>query len=189
MQHRHLAAAICIIGALAAGCGTGKNGPAAPSAAGKGRPATGGLTRLGGSSAPADASLAGIHACKLIAPATVKLVIGRLFRPPYQTGQSCFYEPAVPGGAGPEVILTVMTRTGYEAARAFEQGASASGAIKFQTVGGLGDSAYATADTGGPEYELSVASGGRAISISVNSTQSADEHRVMELMQDALAHL
>jgi hypothetical protein len=96
MQHRHLAAGLCLAGvsllsAGLAGCGgaaataTGTLG-AAGSAAAPGGP---------GNSGPPDASLAGIRACQLISGSAVSSVIGKLSEPAYQTpdGLACFYEP------------------------------------------------------------------------------------------------
>ena len=122
MQHRHLAASLCLLGAAAAGCGTSQAAPAASHLnAILGRPAG-----TSGGSPPADASLTGVHACKLIDATVIRSVIGPLFRAPYEVpdGLECFYEPAVPGGAGPDVIVTVMPRSGFEAAEAFDQGAA-----------------------------------------------------------------
>jgi hypothetical protein len=48
-------------------------------------------------------------------------VIGKLSQAACQTpdGLACFCELAVPGGVGPTIIVTVLKRSGYEAARAF----------------------------------------------------------------------
>ena len=125
MQHRHLAAGLCLagvslIGASLAGCGGGS----AASAAGALGAGTAASLGSAGAFGPPDASLTGIHACQLIAGPTVSSVIGRLSEPAYQTpdGLACFYRPAVPGGVGPTIIVTVLKRSGYEASKAFVQG-------------------------------------------------------------------
>jgi hypothetical protein len=188
MQHRRLAASLCLLAAAAAGCGASQAAPAARHLnAILGRPAG-----TSGGSPPADASLTGVHACKLIDATVIRSVIGPLFRAPYEVpdGLECFYEPAVPGGAGPDVIVTVMPRSGFEAAEAFDQGAAQAGAITFATVPGLGDSGYTTSQSNGAQhYSVSAARGGRAVGISVASTSPAAERQVMELMQAAITHL
>jgi hypothetical protein len=121
MQHKHLRAGLCLLAVAAAGCdASGRAG------AGHVHAILGGSGGLTTGSGPADASVTGMHACKLVDASVIRSVIGPLFRPPYEapSGLECFYEPAVPGGAGPAVIVTIMQRSGFEAAKSFDQGAA-----------------------------------------------------------------
>ena len=195
MQHRHLAAGLCLagvslLGASLAGCG---GGTAATAAGALG--AAGTAASLGGSgdSRPPDASLTGIHACQLIAGPTVSSVIGKLSEPAYQTpdGLACFYEPAVPGGVGPTVIVTVLKRSGYEASKAFVQGVEESNPkmANYVAIHGLGEDAFSTHSSTGQDFDLYAASGGRAVNVSVASTTAAAQRQAMTLTKAALAAL
>jgi hypothetical protein len=194
MQHRHLAAGLCLAGvsllsAGLAGCGgaaataTGTLG-AAGSAAAPGGP---------GNSGPPDASLAGIRACQLISGSAVSSVIGKLSEPAYQTpdGLACFYEPAVPGGVGPTIIVTVLKRSGYEASKAFVQGVEESNPklANFTPIHGLGDDAFSTHSSAGQDFNLYAAAGGRAVNVSVASTTATAQRQAMTLTKDALGAL
>ena len=150
------------------------------------------LSGTAGSSGPPDASLAGIHACRLVPAAVVTQVLGQLASPAFESpgGLACFYYPAVPGGVGPSVIMTVTNRSAFEAEREFDQGVSQSGQIRLLPVHGIGDDAYATMlPQGEHQFELSAAKGGRAIHISVGSTNPADQQRVRDLMTTAIGNL
>jgi hypothetical protein len=195
MQHRHLAAGLClagvsILGAGLAGCG---GGPAATAAGALG--AAGSAAALGGSgdAGPPDASLTGIHACQLISSSAVSSVIGKLSEPAYQTadGLACFYEPAVPGGVGPTIIVTVLKRSGYEASKAFVQGVEESNPklANFVAIHGLGDDAFSTHSSTGQDFNLYAASGGRAVNVSVASTTATAQRQAMTLTEDALGAL
>jgi hypothetical protein len=195
MQHRHLAAGLCLAGvslltASVAGCG---GGPAATAAGALG--AAGAAAALGGAgdSGPPDASLTGIHACQLIAGPTVSAVIGKLSEPAYQTpdGLACFYEPAVPGGIGPTIIVTVLKRSGYEASKAFVQGVEESNPkmAGYVPIRGLGDDAFSTHSSTGQDFDLYAASGGRAVNVSVASTTAAAQRQAMTLTKAALGAL
>jgi hypothetical protein len=120
---------------------------------------------------PPDASLAGVHACSLIPAPVVARILGPLLDKPYQSpdGLDCFYETAVPGGGGPTYILTVFTRTGFDASKAFAQGAAQAGSAKFAAEPGLGDDAFALiTDTGAPGYTLSAVKAGKAVDVNVD---------------------
>jgi hypothetical protein len=195
MQHRHLAAGLCLagvslLGAGLAGCG---GGPAATAAGALGAAGTAASLGGPGDSGPPDASLTGIHACQLIAGPTVSSVIGKLSEPAYQTpdGLACFYEPAVPGGVGPTIIVTVLKRSGYEASKAFVQGVEESNPkmANYVPIHGLGDDAFATHSSAGQDYDLYAASGGRAVNVSVASTTAAAQRQAMTLTKAALGAL
>lgn len=188
MQHRPLAASLCLVGVALAGCASGQHaasaGPSSlPSAL---------LSGGAGSAGPPDISPAGLHACKLIPAAVVTRVLGRLASPAYEsaTKLTCFYSPSAPSGIGPNVIVTVMSRSGFDAAKAFDQGASESGALRLLPASGVGDASYATMGAkGAPEYSLSAAEGGRAINIAINSTGATQQQQVRDLMTTALGNL
>lgn len=196
MQHRHLAAGLCLAGVGLLGAGLAGCGGASQPAATAGALAAGGTgASLGGpvDSGPQDASLTGIHACQLIAGPTVSSVIGKLSEPAYQTpdGLACFYEPAVPGGVGPTIIVTVLKRSGYEAAKAFVQGVEESNPkmANYVAIHGLGDDAFSTHSSTGQDFDLYAASGGRAVNVSVASTTAAAQRQAMTLTKAALAAL
>ncbi len=194
MQHRHVAAGLCLagvslIGASLAGCGGGS----AASAAGALGAGTAASLGSAGAFGPPDASLTGIHACQLIAGPTVSSVIGRLSERAYQTpdGLACFYEPAVPGGVGPTIIVTVLKRSGYEASKAFVQGVEESNPkmANYVAIHGVGDDAFSTHSSTGQDFDLYAASGGRAVNVSVASTTAAAQRQAMTLTKAALAAL
>jgi hypothetical protein len=139
---------------------------------------------------PADRKLAGIHACSLVPSSVVAQVLGSLSQPASGEGLLCFYNTQLSAGeGGPTYILTVLTRSGYEAAKAFSTGVGESGAAKYASVPGLGADAYSlSTDTGGPAYSLSAAQGGVAINVEVNDL-GAGKAKARELVAAALAHL
>jgi hypothetical protein len=119
-----------------------------------------------------DQSLSGMHACKLVPASVVATVLGPLLDKPYETqdGLECFYTTAVPGGGGPEYILTIATRSDYEDAKAFAQGvAETDKAERYASSHNLGDDAFSTStDTGGPDYSLWAVKAGVGIEVDVN---------------------
>lgn len=157
MQHRYLAAGLRLAAALG---GSGNAGPP-------------------------DASLTGIHACRLISSSAVSSVIGKLSEPAYQTpdGLACFYEPALPGGVGPTIIVTVLKRSGYDASKAFVQGVDESNPklANFVAIHGLGDDGFSTHGSTGQDFNLYAASGGRAVNVSVASITAAAQRQAMTL--------
>jgi hypothetical protein len=190
MQHRHLAARLCLLSVALAGCAGGQS--AASAGAGPSQSAHPGLPLAAGSSGPADGSLTGVHACELIPAAARNRVLGRLNQPPFESsdGLVCFYYPAVQGGIGPDVILTVTKRSGFEAAMQFVEGAAQAGVIRFARLPGIGDDGYSvTHSQGSPQFLLGAAKAGRGVTISVASTNPVQEQRVRELMNPALARL
>jgi hypothetical protein len=191
-------AALALASSLAlAACSGGQ-----PSISTAGRPATSGpslsvpslsipsLSIPSAGAAPADRSLAGIHACSLVPASVVAQVLGSLSEPASGDGLLCFYNTQVSAGeGGPSYILTVLTRSGYEAAKAFATGVGESGAAKYASVGGLGADAYSlSTDSGGPQYSLSAAKGGVAVNVEVNDL-GPGKARARELAAAALAHL
>jgi hypothetical protein len=141
-------------------------------------------------SVPADSKLAGIHACSLVPASVVAQVLGSLSEPASGDGLLCFYNTQLSAGeGGPSYVLTVLTRSGYEAAKAFSTGVGESGAAKYASVPGLGADAYSlSTDTGGPAYSLSAAKGGLAVNVEVNDL-GAGKAKARELVATALAHL
>jgi len=198
MNHQHrIAAARSGVAALAlasclalAGCAGGQP---ASSAAGQPRASSPGLPSLSLPSAgpaPADRSLSSIHACSLVPTRVVAQVLGTLSEPPSGDGLLCIYNTQLSAGeGGPSYILTVLTRSGYEAAKAFATGASQSGATKFASVPGLGADAFSLSnDNGGPSYSLSAVEGGVAVNVEVDDLGSG-KAKARELAATALAHL
>lgn len=162
-----------------------------------GQPAVSPLARTlsSPSSAPtvADGSLSGIHACKLVPASVVTQVLGSLLEPPYETkdGLECFYNTAAPGGGGPSYILTVTTRSGYEAAKAFAEGVAESGSKleRLSTTHDLGDDTFSTStDTGAPDYSLWAAKAGLGVNVSVNDL-GPGVSRAHDLAATALSRL
>jgi hypothetical protein len=184
MRHRFLTTSslgASLVLYLAIGCGSA--GPAAaPVAAG---PAT---------SPPAAAgqSVSGLHACRLVPASVVAQVLGALLERPYETsdGRECFYNTALTGGnGGPSYILSVTTRSGYEAAKAFAQGVAQSGAERFAAARGLGDDSFSiSTDTEAPDYSLWAAKAGRAVEINVNDLTQGPA-RAHDLVAAALGGL
>ena len=90
---------------------------------------------------------------------------------------------------GPSYILTVFTRSGYEAAKAFATGAGESGATRFASVTGLGADAFSLSnDNGGPSYSLSAVEGGVGVNVEVDEL-GPGKAKARELAATALAHL
>jgi hypothetical protein len=168
MRHRFLTTtslAASLVLYLAAGCGSA--GPVAPVAVG---PVA--VGPAASSPAAADQSVSGLHACRLVPASVVTQVLGALLERPYETadGRMCFYNTALTAGnGGPSYILSVTTRSGYEAAKAFAQGAAESGAERFAAARNLGDDSFSiSTDSGAPDYSLWAAKAGRAVEINVN---------------------
>jgi hypothetical protein len=175
-------------GLAVAGCGAAQSagsGPGQAPGASTGQPVQAGA----GSTGPADASLAGIHACKLISASVVRSALGTLNAPPGETnsGLYCLYEQAVPGGVGLSVTMTVIERSGYDAAKEFTQAANGAQGNRYVPVSGLGDDAYAS--IGHQSYVLSAAHGGRAIDMQVDSISPAAQRAAAQLMKSAIANL
>ncbi|HTZ23615.1 MAG TPA: hypothetical protein VMC83_06460 [Streptosporangiaceae bacterium] len=208
MNHQHrIAAAGSGVAALAlasclalTGCSGGQ-----PSISAAGRPAASGPALPSGSgpslsvpslsvpsagAASADRSLVGIHACSLVPASVVTQVLGSLSEPASGDGLLCFYNTQLSAGeGGPSYVLTVLTRSGYEAAKAFSTGVGESGAAKFASVTGLGADAYSlSTDSGGPAYSLSAAKGGVAVNVEVDDLGTG-RAKARELVAAALAHL
>ena len=205
-QHRIAAtgsgvAALALASCLAlAGCSGGQppvSAASRPAASGPAQPSLSGpslsipsLSVPSAGAAPADRSLAGIHACSLVPASVVAQVLGSLSEPASGEGLLCFYNTQLSAGeGGPSYILTVLTRSGYEAAKAFATGVGQSGAAKFASVTGLGADAYSlSTDSGGPAYSLSAAEGGIAVNVEVNDL-GPGKARARQLVAAALAHL
>jgi hypothetical protein len=192
MQHRLLTASLVLagLGALCflTGCASGQptvNPPANPLA--------GGLASSQSSPAAPDGSLSGIHACELVPASVVSQVLGPLLERPYETsdGLECFYNTAVPGGGGPSYILTVTTRSGYEAAKAFAEGVAESGSKleRLSTTHDLGDDTFSiSTDSGAPDYSLWAAKAGLAVEVNVNDLRQGVS-RSHDLVAAALTRL
>jgi hypothetical protein len=193
-----IAAGLCAAGAVLAGCGgsgPGAAGKLSSALAGSAGSGGGSIVSSGGSDSgsgnsadPPDGSLAGIHACQLIPPAVVSRLIGPTDPQRGTSSTGCFYNQSVDNGLS--FIVMVSQRSGYDFAKSFAQGAATTGPISFRTVPGYGDDAFQTVQSaGGPDYEFWAAKGGRSLNISVNSDSPADEQKVRDLMQSALASL
>jgi hypothetical protein len=143
------------------------------------------------SSGPPDASLAGVHACKLVPATVVARVIGPLLERPYESpqGRDCFYQTAVPGGGGPTYILSVITRSGYETSKTFAEGVSQSGAARLTNAPGLGDDAFALTTAKGQAYTLWAVRGGAGLSVQVNDKTSPGVRKAHDLLAAALGGL
>jgi len=140
-----------------------------------------------------DSSLSGMHACQLVSASVVTQVLGALLERPYETsdGLECFYNTAAPGGGGPSYILTVTTRSGYEAAKSFAEGVaeSDSKAERFVSARGLGDDAFSiSTDSGGPDYSLWAVKGGSGVEVNVNDLGQGVA-RAHDLIAAALSRL
>lgn len=194
MAHRSLVAFLAAAGLAVAGCGATQGAGSAPgqapsaSASQASQPNAGNTSAAGGPE-PADASLAGIHACKLATTSAVRSALGSLNSPPGEAhgGLYCLYEQAVPGGVGLAVIVTVFERSGYDAAKGFTAAANGVQGTRYVPVSGIGDDAYAS--IGPQSYVLSAARGGRAISMQVDGISPAAQQAATELMRSAIVNL
>lgn len=194
MLRRFLITGLVAAGVAVAGCsatqGTG-SAPAQAHQAGTSQPppAGAGSTGAASGSAPADASLSGIHACKLISASVVQSALGKLNSPPAETssGTYCLYEQAVPGGVGFSVTMTIIERSGYDAAKEITQAANGELGTRYVPLSGIGDDAYAS--IGPQSYVLSAARGGRAISLQIDSTTPAAQRAASELIKPAITNL
>lgn len=158
---------------LLAGCGGGGLSVAGPGQDSTARhtPALGIPAPGTAAPGPQDASLSGMHACSLVSASIVARVLGPLLDKPYETqdGLDCFYETAVPGGGGPTYILSITTRSAYEAAKAFAEGVAQSKAGLLAAAPGLGDDAFSmSTDTGAPDYSLWAVKAGVGLEVNVN---------------------
>jgi hypothetical protein len=194
MAHRFLVTCLAAAGLAVAGCGATQGagsapGQAPPASASQASQANAGNTSAASGPGPADASLAGIHACKLISAAAVRSALGPLNSPPGETpsGLYCLYEQAVPGGVGLSVTMTILERSGYDAAKGFTEAANGAQGTRYVPVSGIGDDAYAS--IGPQSYVLSAARGGRAISMQVDSISPAARQAATELMRSAIVNL
>lgn len=137
--------------------------------------------------APADAALSGVHACSLIPKATVA-ALGQLDQPaaPSPDGLTCFYNL----DGGPSYIVSIMPRTQYETTKTIDTSEAQAGLVQLTSKHGLGDEGFAiSSDTGGPAYEVSAAKGGRAVEVTLDSVEPANEQRADQLVAAALARL
>ena len=99
----------CAVACLAlAGCGGGQ-------LAGGGQPAPHPTGQLFGASTqqdwPANSSLAGVHACKLIPAATIAETLGQLEEPPAESadGLTCFYNTQISSAeGGPSLVRSKL---------------------------------------------------------------------------------
>ena len=188
MRHRLLTGSLVLAGlgglCLLTGCASGQ-----PTVS----PLASALASSSSSPGAPDSSLSGIHACQLVPASVVARVLGPLLERPYQTqdGLECFYNTAVPGGGGPSYILTVTTRSGYEAAKAFAEGVAESGSKleRYTSARDLGDDTFSiSTDTGAPDYSLWVAKAGLGIEVNVNDLRQGVT-RAHDLVAAALSRL
>ena len=194
MPHKFLMTGLGLVaaGLAVAGCGASQATGSAPTAqahpAGASQAGAVGTSAASGSG-PADASLSGIHACKLISTSVVQSALGPLNSPPAEedSGLYCLYEQAVPGGVGLSVIITIIERSGYDAAKEVTQLANGAQGTRYVQLSGIGDDAYASIAP--QSYVLSAAHGGRAISMQIDSTSPAAQRAATELMKPAIANL
>ena len=198
MNHQHrIAAAGSGLAALAlasclalAGCAGGQSAGNAASRPRASAPALPSLSLPSAGTAQGDRSLSGIHACSLVPTSVVAQVIGALSEPPSGNGLLCIYNTQLSAEeGGPSYILTVLTRSGYEAAKEFGTGAGESGATRFTSVPGLGADAFSlSTDSGGPSYSLSAVEGGVGVNVEVDEL-GPSKAKARELAATALAHL
>jgi hypothetical protein len=190
-------AALSLAGIALAGCGAAA--PPASHITSSGSHPGIQIPGLGGPATPAgpaDASLAGLHACALVPAATVAQVLGQLARscygPQNGAGTLAFYDLSVPGDrfdTRATLSITIVERSGFDASQSFAQGVGESGAAKVQSVPGLGDAAFSLTDSGGSDYQLWAAKGGRGLDVDIDSTTAPDEQRARQFMTDALSAL
>jgi hypothetical protein len=187
MGHRILTGTLVLGLTLATGCAGAQPAVRSPS----GNPLAGNPLTSSSPPGPPNSSLAGLHACRLVPASVVAQVLGGLLEKPYETsdGLDCFYNTAAPGGGGPSYILTITTRSSYEAAKTFADGVAASGAEKLATIRDLGEDAFSiTTDSGGPYYSLWAVKGGAGVEVDVDDiTQGVT--RAHDLVAAALSRL
>ncbi len=156
-------------------------------------PVPGQASNAGGQQQPADRRLAGLHACALVPAATVAATVGQLEEPPAESsdGLTCFYNTRQSSdSAGPSYILTITTRSGYEVAKSLADDEAQAQLVQLAPVRGIGDGGYATAGSANePDYNVTVAKGGAAAAVQVNSVQSASERQAEHLLAAAVARL
>jgi hypothetical protein len=197
-QHRIAAggsgiAALALASCLAlTGCAGGQPASSAAARPRASAPALPSLSPPSAGPAQGDRSLSGIHACSLVPASVVTQVLGALSEPPAAPGDglSCFYNTQLSAEeGGPSYILSVFTRSGYEASKAFATGAAESGATQFASVTGLGTDAFSlSTDSGGPSYSLSAVEGGVGVNVQVDEL-GPSKAKARELAASALAHL
>jgi hypothetical protein len=141
---------------------------------------------------PTNRSLAGMHACRLVTASVVTQMVGEPLERPYETsdGLACFYNSAAADG-GPTYILTIVTRSGYEAAKTFAEGVAEGDPTAERLVTGhdLGDDTFSiSTDSGGPQYSLWAVKGGAGIEVDVNDLGQGPA-RAHELVAAALNRL
>lgn len=194
------AIALLVAGLALAGCGSASPAaPAAPGAASAVAPGAasaavpGPLSSAGDQAVPADRSLAGLHACALIPAATVTAALGQLEEPPTESsnGLTCFYNTRQNSeSAGPSYILDITTRSAYEVTKSLADGEAEAKLVRLVPIRGIGDEGYSIADSkGGPDYNATVAKGGVAAAIQVNSVSPADEQQAQRLLAVVVTHL
>ena len=163
-----------------------------------GRPAPSATGQLFGAASaqqdwPADSSLAGVHACKLIPAATIARTLGQLEEPPAESadGLTCFYNTQISSAeGGPSFILSIIERSAYEAAKTIADSEAQAHLLHLASVTGIGDEGFATSvSTGGPSYVVRVARGGAGAEMLVNSVTSANEQQAERLVALALARI
>lgn len=183
-------AGLAAVGLALAACGAP---PQPPAAARTSATAPVPLSSAGGQPAPADRSLAGLHACALIPAATVTATIGQLEEPPTESpdGLTCFYNTRQNSeSAGPSYILDITTRSLYEVAKSLADGEAQAKVVQLVPISGIGDEGYSTADSAGePQYHATVAKGGAAAAIQVNSVMPAAEQHAQRMLAMAVARL
>jgi len=90
----------------------------------------------------------------------------------------------------PSYILTIVKRSAYEAAKTIADSEAEAHLLHLAPVSGIGDEGFATSiSTGGPSYDVTVAKGGAAAEIQVNSVMSASEQHAERLVALAVAKL
>lgn len=188
--------ALLAAGLALAGCGSASPAASAVSAVAPGAASAtvpGPPPSAGDQSAPADRSLAGLHACALIPAATVTATLGQLEEPPTESsdGLACFFNTRQNSeSAGPSYILDITTRSAYEVTKSLADGEAEAKLVRLVPIRGIGDEGYSTADSkGGPGYNATVAKGGAAAAIQVNSVSPADEQQAQRLLAVVVTHL
>lgn len=125
-----------------------------------------------------DKSLSGMHACKLVAASVVTQVLGPLLEKPYETkdGLDCFYETAVQGGGGPTYILSITTKSGYDAAEAFAEGVAQGDpkAERFASGHQFGDDTFSISTES--DYSLWAVKSGVGVEVNVNDLAKGPSH-------------
>jgi len=178
MRRKYLGLGACLAALALAGCGAGQSAGQAPSA--------------GSAGAVHNASLAGIHACRLVSPAVIRSVFGQAISPVRTSlggPQNCFFQPAGAGGFTFPVVLTVIERAEYDLAKQTATQGEPQG-YRYMPVSGVGDDAFAVVSKA--TFELDAARGGLAVRINTSSTSQISgsaETRLIELIKSAIGSL